>query len=69
MPFSMVDIKAKGFSPAQAARLQGHEQELAVSQEDYDQGKRLSQQQKMRYLGRKTIAKYGCLRVPRYSRL
>ena len=57
---SMKDIKAKGFSPAQAARLQGHEQELAVSQEDYDQEKPLSQQQKMRYLGRKTIAKYGC---------
>ena len=57
---SMEDIKTRGFSPAQAARLQGHEQELAVSQEDYDQEKPLSQQQKMRYLGRKTIAKYGC---------
>ncbi|MFP6576686.1 MAG: hypothetical protein VB912_16115, partial [Pirellulaceae bacterium] len=57
---SMNDIKKRGFSPAQAARLQGHERELGVSQEDYDAKKPLSQAQKMRYLGRKSIAKYGC---------
>ena len=54
------DIMKRGFAPARAARLQGHERELGVSQADYDAEKPLSDAQKLRYLGRKSIAKYGC---------
>ena len=57
---SMDDIAKRGFSPREGARLQGHEAELVVSQEDYDNQKELSVEQKMLYLGRKSIAKYGC---------
>ncbi|MDE0737119.1 MAG: hypothetical protein OSB47_14955, partial [Pirellulaceae bacterium] len=54
------DIMKRGFAPARAERMQGHERELGVSQQDYDAGKPLSEAQKLRYLGRKSIAKYGC---------
>ncbi|MEO2021179.1 MAG: hypothetical protein ABGX05_05075, partial [Pirellulaceae bacterium] len=54
------DIMKRGFAPARAQRMQGHERELGVSQADYDAEEPLSDAQKLRYLGRKSIAKYGC---------
>ncbi|MCA9270785.1 MAG: hypothetical protein KDA41_20035, partial [Planctomycetales bacterium] len=49
-----------GIPAARKDTLKGAEVELVVSDEAFAAGEALSQDQKLQYLGRKTIAKYGC---------
>lgn len=52
---------AKHGIPAKMEKqLKGAEKELLVADADFDAGKEVSARQKLNYIGRKSIAKYGC---------
>ncbi len=50
----------KGIPDLEAGGVKGAEIELLVSAQDYDAGEELSLDQKLMYVGRRSIAKYGC---------
>ena len=50
----------RGIPDLLAAELKGAEVELLVPQQDYDEKKPLSLHKKLMYVGRRSIAKYGC---------
>jgi cytochrome c2 len=50
----------RGIPDLEAEETKGAEIELLVSAQDYDAGEALSLDQKLMYVGRRSIAKYGC---------
>jgi len=54
------DFQKKGIPNKRAASLKGPEREMLVSDEDFTSGKGPTLEQKLSYVGRKTIGKYGC---------
>jgi mono/diheme cytochrome c family protein len=54
------DFQKKGIPNKRAASLKGPEREMLVSDEDFASGKGPTLEQKLSYIGRKTIGKYGC---------
>ncbi len=50
----------KGIPDLEAGGVKGAEIELLVSAQDYDAGKALSLDRKLMYVGRRSVAKYGC---------
>jgi len=54
------DYLKRGIPSTRAGELKGAEIELVVPQEQYEASQALSDDQKLVYIGRRTIAKYGC---------